>query len=734
MAYPVATLPDGRIKMSDGTIQAAPNSFNAGSAVSTTTPNQPTSPQLPQVVKNFVWLSDITNVPQWLAPSMPSQEIPNAPAMWAPDQAPQPQQAPEIIHQITSDIIAGMKPTEIAKYYPEFEWADTSIFSELYSDVQAGMPIEEAPKFYPEIFPQEAQKDWLNDASQREWFMQNATGFMSDLTGAATAEIPSAIGDSLSFLSKAWQYAPGMILATATKALFSDKTYDELRDEQKKEAEKLAELWNAASEIFKKNSDYDKNSVWASIGTFWTDVATSLVWPNKLGILKEGTGIITKWAWFVKNALNLAWDGALQWAKYGITTSDGKDVSEALPDIALEAWYWAAGNLILGGIVKAYGGIKNAPENWKNLKTYLSGLEPREITAIEKASPDKIDDVLRNAQESVWQQGDYLQTPYHKGAEEAQKTLDMIDTNLSSKQAERMAMLEDVPVENISLEAPREKLKSSLKALNIEDIRMEDGSPVITPVSWREVLVDFNNSADAKALAKLNEILADDVSPVQTMDRIKKLQEWIYENKSTIGIKGTSAKMESLISKVQGSMNDTFKKQLPEEYKKIMTSLAEDIKLKDDIQRLFGIADDGKLVGNRGELVMKRLTSGTTTGGESRNLAMKIMDKYGVDLIQEARLRQIAMDLVGDARWQTLFWVIKGGKQGIIDKAIEYTAGKLVNKEKVIRNLAKWAKTTPKVQEPLYPKNLREKLKASKKAQETEKAQVRAEREAKRAS
>lgn len=226
----------------------------------------------------------------------------------------------------------------------------------------------------------------------------------------------------------------------------------------------------------------------------------------------------------------------------------------------------------------------------------------------------------------------------------------MIDTNLSSKQAERMAMLEDVPVEKISLEAPRAKLKSSLKSLNIEDIRMEDGNPVITPVSGREALVDFNNSADAKALAKLNEILADDVSPVQTMDRIKKLQEWIYENKSTIGIKGTSAKMESLISKVQGSMNDTFKKQLPEEYRKIMTSLADDIKLKDDIQRLFGIADDGKLVGNRGELVMKRLTSGTTTGGESRNLAMKIMDKYGVDLIQEARLRQIAMDLVGDAR------------------------------------------------------------------------------------
>ena len=175
----------------------------------------------------------------------------------------------------------------------------------------------------------------------------------------------------------------------------------------------------------------------------------------------------------------------------------------------------------------------------------------------------------------------------------------MIDDNFKKVQEERMAMLEDVPVEKISLEAPRGKLKSALKSLNIEDIRIEDGNPVITPVSGREALVDFNNSADVKALEKLQEILADDVSPTQTMDRIKKLQEWAYENKSTIGIKGTSAKMESLIKKVQGSMNDSFKNQLPDEYKKIMTSLAEDIKMKEDIQRLFGIGDDGTLVGNR---------------------------------------------------------------------------------------------------------------------------------------
>lgn len=43
---------------------------------------------------------------------------------------------------------------------------------------------------------------------------------------------------------------------------------------------------------------------------------------------------------------------------------------------------------------------------------------------------------------------------------------------------------------------------------------------------------------------------------------------------------------------------------------------------------------------------MKRLANGTTTGGEARKLALEIKNRYGIDLIKEARLRQMAMDLV----------------------------------------------------------------------------------------
>jgi len=47
-----------------------------------------------------------------------------------------------------------------------------------------------------------------------------------------------------------------------------------------------------------------------------------------------------------------------------------------------------------------------------------------------------------------------------------------------------------------------------------------------------------------QAIEKLREILNEDVSPLQTMDNIKILQEWLYENKGTIALKGISKKME----------------------------------------------------------------------------------------------------------------------------------------------------------------------------------------------
>jgi len=45
--------------------------------------------------------------------------------------------------------------------------------------------------------------------------------------------------------------------------------------------------------------------------------------------------------------------------------------------------------------------------------------------------------------------------------------------------------------------------------------------------------------------------------------------------------------MDLLIKRVQGSLNATFKKQLPPEYAKILDSMSEDINLSNEVKRVF---------------------------------------------------------------------------------------------------------------------------------------------------
>lgn len=86
-----------------------------------------------------------------------------------------------------------------------------------------------------------------------------------------------------------------------------------------------------------------------------------------------------------------------------------------------------------------------------------------------------------------------------------------------------------------------------------------------------------------------------------------------------------------------------------EEYTKILSEMSDDIKLQKEIERIFKPSStDG--VTNRGELAMKRISNGTTTSGEVRDLALKIQERTGIDLIKEARLAQMSMDIVGDTR------------------------------------------------------------------------------------
>ena len=105
-----------------------------------------------------------------------------------------------------------------------------------------------------------------------------------------------------------------------------------------------------------------------------------------------------------------------------------------------------------------------------------------------------------------------------------------------------------------------------------------------------------------------------------------------------------------------GKINHQFKTTMGEEYTKILSEMSDDIKLQKELDRIFKPSDiDG--VTNRGELAMKRISNGTTTSGEVRDLAIKIQERTGVDLIKESRLAQLSMDIAWDIRGANLFGV-----------------------------------------------------------------------------
>lgn len=82
--------------------------------------------------------------------------------------------------------------------------------------------------------------------------------------------------------------------------------------------------------------------------------------------------------------------------------------------------------------------------------------------------------IIANAKESVGQNGDYVQTPYHKGAQKAQQVLRYVDNNLSTRQGERMAMLDEAPVKEINLDEARQSFANSMKAMNVDNISVKN--------------------------------------------------------------------------------------------------------------------------------------------------------------------------------------------------------------------------------------------------------------------
>lgn len=197
----------------------------------------------------------------------------------------------------------------------------------------------------------------------------------------AIAEIPKVAWEVGSFLWKASQYMPANLLWTALEAWFTDKTYWQLREEQKAQAEQLATAWQAGKEFVQKYGAYNPKSTGANVWETITDIGSAFVWPNKAKILKEWTGFVK---WILPKTLNLATEWALAWAKYDVATK-GEITEEWV-------WYGAGWNLVFGAWAKLL---------WKWYNALTSKL-PASITLGGLINPWKLDVVKKSLQMDEW--------------------------------------------------------------------------------------------------------------------------------------------------------------------------------------------------------------------------------------------------------------------------------------------------------------------------------------------
>ena len=231
------------------------------------------------------------------------------------------------------------------------------------------------------------EEKWFWDTRNREWFTQNALGVLADFAWGVVSEAPKFAWETASFLSNVSQYNPFNLVGTAIGAVLNpNETYGSLREKQKASAENLATIGQKWKELVQNTGLYDPTTTSAKAGELWTQIAGSIVWPNKVGVLKKWAEIV----WAGKKLATTAKIGdiALEWglagAKFGIGSEWRIDPTE----VAL----WAIGNVGIAGALKWVG------RAYESITWRL----PASLTLWGLINPWKLDVVKKTLQVDEW--------------------------------------------------------------------------------------------------------------------------------------------------------------------------------------------------------------------------------------------------------------------------------------------------------------------------------------------
>ena len=275
-------------------------------------------------------------------------------------QAPMQQQPTNRVPQVQSSFI----PTANA-------WQKSVSDDEILKMIDAGATDDEIKTMIQEIeaenapLPEQSFLDKsLNVAKKSGEFIQNAVWW-------AVAEAPKVLWNIAEYVSKASQYHPVNLGLTAIQAWFSDKTYGQLRDEQKKSTEVFSKVWEQGKQLVEKYGAYNPNSIGAKVWWVWVDIAATLAWPWKFFKTAQEANKAIK-------ALAAIGNLSLEWTTQAVSNYIA---SEGRMPTAREVWEFIAVNWAVRGTSKIASELKKLPsarlipttisEAWKDIRMWV---------------------------------------------------------------------------------------------------------------------------------------------------------------------------------------------------------------------------------------------------------------------------------------------------------------------------------------------------------------------------
>ena len=217
---------------------------------------------------------------------------------------------------------------------------------DLYSQVGVEIPwLAEAEKAKIQ------SQDIAKNANARTWILENVWWAITDFVWGAVSEVPNVIGNTASFLNTASQYNPasyvGGIIWDIGKSALTDTTFWQARQERSKAnadlSNTLQNAWKTWKEFVQKYGAYDPNTISSKVWETSTDILSSVIWPNKIGVFKP---------WILWTTAKLATEWAVQGAKYWIASEWKIDPTQ----VAI----WSAWNTLVGWAFNVWWKIAKA--------------------------------------------------------------------------------------------------------------------------------------------------------------------------------------------------------------------------------------------------------------------------------------------------------------------------------------------------------------------------------------